>query len=328
MRKMGKKASGRLAGLLLIMTGIALGGATGCAMTPKKLPPVPFEKSTWRFGRTDGYHLQTEHYDIYTTLDHDILVDALPEFVERAYANYTALVPPTRPLDKRMRAFLFVSRGQWAAFTKRVMKEQAPVYMKIRNGGYSARGVTVMEYVAHQITFPLLAHEGWHQYLYHQVNTRIPAWINEGLAVRCEGQRWGNEGVREFDPWYNPMRRNRLAEAIISDELYSLRRLLRTHPGNEIDHTTEKVLTYYAQLWALVLFLEEGADGKYAEGYRRMLDQLDDADVEQYARAAHIWSERGEFNYGEALFRSFISEDLDTVEAEYRAFLRERFINS
>lgn len=311
----------------LLAVAVMFLGTTGCATTREAPPPVEFEKEPWRFGRSDGYHLRTEHYDIYTTLDHDILVDALPEFAERAYANYAQLVPPTRPLNGRMKAFLFVSRGQWAAFTKRFMKEQAPVYMKIRNGGYSARGVTVMEYVAHQITFPLLAHEGWHQYLHHQVNTRIPAWINEGLAVYCEGQRWGNSGVKEFDPWYNPMRRNRLAEAIIADELYPLRRLLRTHPGNEIDHTTEKVLTYYAQLWALMLFLEEGADGKYAADYHRLLEQLDDADVEQYARAAHIWSDSGDFNYGEALFRNFISEDLDTVEEQYRAFLRERFIN-
>jgi hypothetical protein len=202
----------------------------------------------------------------------------------------------------------------------------------LRNGGYSYRGVSVMEYVATQITFPLFAHEGLHQYLHHHVRTpHIPAWLNEGLAVYCEGQRWGydpdrNYRVKSFDPWYNPARRNQLADALLSDRLYSLRQLLRTHAGEVVRETSRAVQTYYAQVWALTLFLQHGADGKYAEGFARLLQDIGTTDLEQRARAVHIWSEERAFHFGEALFRSYISEDLDTVEQEYRGFMRERFL--
>lgn len=42
--------------------------------------------------------------------------------------------------------------------------------------------------------------------------------------------------------------------------------------------------------------------------------------------AAHIRSDRRSFNFGEALFRNFISEDVDTVEREYFDFMVRRFL--
>ena len=83
--------------------------------------------------------------------------------------------------------------------------------------------------------------------------------------------------------------------------------------------------TYYAQLWALMLFLREGAHGRYAADFQRLLTSLDREDLAQYARAAHIWSEHPAPNFGEDLFRNFISEDLDAVEREYQAFMQQRF---
>jgi hypothetical protein len=159
------------------------------------------------------------------------------------------------------------------------------------------------------------------------VRPGIPAWLNEGLAVACEGQRWGTTRIKAFDPWFNPRRRNQLAEALQRDELHSLQTLIETHPGKVIQETSRSVSTYYAQVWALVLFLQQGADGKYADGYQRLLDSLDEFDPQQAARAAYIWSDRETMNAGDALFRSFISEDIETVEQEYLAFMRERFLN-
>lgn len=307
-----------------LIGGVTLVGLAGCTQS-KPREPVAFEREDWRFARRTGQKLTTEHYAIHTTLADNVLVDALPDFVEAAYAHYTSLVPPQRPPAGPMPVYLFVSRPEWEAFTRRFTGSRAPLFLKVRNGGYSERGTSVIEYVTHDVTFPLFAHEGFHQYLHHCVNTRIPAWLNEGLAVYCEGQRWGNVGLQSFDPWFNPTRRNALNEALASNRLYSLRQLLETHPGQVIDGNTQGVSTYYAQVWALVLFLQEGADGKYAPAFRRLLDQLGSVDVEQFARASHIWSERASFNFGEALFQTFISEDLDTVQSEYLAFVRARF---
>ncbi len=301
---------------------IVLAGCGGA----RERAPVRFESEPWKFANVPGYKITTEHYEICTTLRDQVLRDALPGFVEAAYENYARLVPSAHTPAERMKIYLFAARPQWEAFTRRFTGPRAKVFLQVRNGGYSERGVSVIEYVAHAITFPLFAHEGFHQYLYHHVSSQIPAWLNEGLAVCCEGQRWGSQTIKEFDPWYNPMRRNDLTAALAGNRLHALHRLLETDAGRIIEGSNQSVATYYAQVWALMLFLREGANGKYAAGFQRLLSSLDQVDVEQHARASYIWSERPTFNLGEDLFRNFISEDLDTVEREYLAFMRDRFL--
>ncbi len=309
---------------------VALLVPAGCNAFGPAHEPAAYETRPWQFGRSEGRQLISEHYVIYTTLDDPRLVDALPDFVEASYQNYQRWVPARKPLDKRMPVYLFKRRGEWAAFTRKFTGPHAEVYLKVRNGGYSARGVSAIQYVLHEVTFPLFAHEGLHQYLYHQVDQRVPAWLNEGLAVACEGQRWYMTTkecyVKEFDPWFNPARRQALEEAVLRERLHPLRHLLRTHPGEILDGTGTAIQTYYAQVWALVLFLREGADGQYAAGFEQLLARLGEGGLDRHARAAHIWSEQADYNYGEALFRGFISDDLDTVEQEYVAFMRDRFV--
>ncbi len=311
---------------LLALAVVAPSWLTGCTWREQERTPTPFTSEDWDFGRSEGRKLATEHYEIYTTLSDDVLIDALPDFVETAYASYSRWAPPAREPEKRMRVYLFAQRGEWEAFTRRLTGRRAEQFLKVRYGGYSEGGVSVIEYVSHAVTFPLFAHEGLHQYLHTCVQPGIPAWLNEGLAVACEGQRWNRDGIDEFDPWYNPMRRNHLAEAYQRNQLYPLEEILRTHAGEVIVEATSAVRTYYAQVWALVMFLQSGQDGKYAADFRRLLDTLHDPQLAQHARAAHIWSDDSEFSFGEALFRSFITEDLEEFEREFRAYVRDEFL--
>lgn len=311
---------------LLTTTIAAMLLTTGCHSTQKETPPVAYKEKPWRFAGRDGLHLTTNHYDIYTTLKKDALVDTFPQLVEAAFDYYTSLVPPARQPQKRMRVLLFATRPEWVAFTKHFTGPRAQTFLKIRNGGYSYQGVTVIQYVSHPTTFPLLAHEGFHQYLHHYVNPSVPAWINEGLAVICEGQRWGSNDLREFDPWYNPVRRNRLSDSLVRNRLIPLRTILETHAGRVIHETSQTVGTYYAQVWALMLFLQEGQNGKYAPGLQRLLQALGSPDLEQHARAAHIWSDRQTYNLGEGLFRCFITDNLERVENEYIAFIKSEIL--
>jgi hypothetical protein len=135
--------------------------------------------------------------------------------------------------------------------------------------------------------------------------------------------------IERFDPWANPVRRNMLAEALLGERTFSLSELLQTHAGRVVRRGNRATGTYYAQAWALVLFLQEGPEGKggpYSAGFQRMLGQLEAGDLEQHARAAHIWSEQAVYNRGEALFRSFITEDLETFEREYVTFMRQKVL--
>jgi hypothetical protein len=295
---------------ILLLTALL----SGCA-APKPQPPVLFETEPWTFASAPGFKLTTAHYEIYTTLRDQVLRDALPGFVEAAYENYARLIPPSRADAGRMKVYLLASRGQFEAFTRRFTGPRAKVFLQVHNGGYSERGVSVIEYVAHDITFPLFAHEGFHQYLYHYVNARVPAWLNEGLAVYCEGQRWDAQGIKEFDPWFNPMRRNDLVAGLAGNHLHPLRRLLETDAGRIIRGNDQSIASYYGQVWALMLFLQNGANGKYAPGFHRLLGSLSTPGPGPSA-----------LRPGESLFRSFISDDLDTVEREYLEFVRTRFL--
>ncbi|MFQ5805669.1 MAG: hypothetical protein ACE5I3_04380 [Phycisphaerae bacterium] len=314
--------------ILLTLAGCAVfvGGCAGSKKATPILEDVPFEIDAWRYVGRSGHRVTSEHYEIYTTLGDEVLLASLPQAMETAYLFYRQLVPTAREPQQRMPVYLFARRGEWADFTRRFAGPRAKTLLKVRRGGYTERGVSVIEYVTHSITFPLVAHEGLHQYLHHCVNRRVPAWLNEGLAVLCEGQRWGNIGLKEFDPWHNPSRRNVLAEAPLRNEIRPLDELLRINAGHIVGETTRKIGTYYAQLWALMLFLQEGQEGKYAEGFARLCNALGSQELEPFARAAYVKSTQRTYNFGRELFCNFISDDLETVEREYVAFMRQKIL--
>ncbi len=307
-----------LRGLAFAVWAFALAALAGCA-APERRAAEPFEQSAWEYGGRPGHKLVTRHYEVYTTVRDEALVRAFPGIIESAFEEYARLVPAARDPHARMPVYLFATRGEWSEFTRRFAGPRAAIFLQIRNGGYCERGVSVIQYVAHQTTFPILAHEGLHQYLHHYVNPGVPSWLNEGLATLCEGQRWESYESVEFDARYNPIRRNALAEAAAQRRLMPLTELISTNPGRVVRGTSRQVATYYAQLWALLLFLSDGADGRYADGLQRCLNQLGSADFATLIRRG----EGDEGGPGEALFRTFIAEDVSTVDREYRAFIEQ-----
>jgi len=309
---------------------IALAASAGCHslnVGTELRPPATYKIDPWSYHEVEGRIVTTPHYEIRTTLRDINLLRVLPNLMEDALAHYQKLVPPTHEPEGRMQVYLFAAREDFARFTRETGGAKAPEFLKLRFGGYSEQGVTVIQYGAHHVTYPLMCHEGFHQYLHHYVDGGVPPWLNEGLAVCCEGIRWNGDRVEKFDRWWNPLRRNRLAEALLRDRLYSLPELLDMHAGVAVDDGAESTATYYAQVWALVLYLQSGGGGRYADGYRRMIADLGSGDLRQYARAEGIWSEGGEVSVGRALFRRFITDDESGFEEGYRRFLRRTFLD-
>jgi hypothetical protein len=304
----------------------------GCARESDKrfhpLVDVRAEREPWRFSDRDGTRIRTEHYDVYTTIRNADLLAALPQAIETACAYYQFLVPPARMPAEPMRVYLFATREEFDAFTREFGGAKAPLLLKVRAGGYSERGVSVIEYVSHEGAFPVLVHEGFHQYLYHCVRRNVPAWLNEGLAVLCEGQRWSHRGIVEFDAWFNPRRHNDLVQALQRRRTVPLRELLRMNAAHVVGGAYHTINTYYAQVWGLMLFLREGENGKYAADFERLLRSLRDEDLEAYMAAAHVASDSADLNPGQALFEAFISKDVARVEDEYLAFLRHHILGS
>lgn len=317
----------RCVSCLFCVSAIALLG--GCATETHgfaAVREVESRRDDWRFADETGSEIRTKHYAIFTTLREPYLVDALPQAMESAYLFYRQLVPAAAEPTETMPVYLFARRGHFANFTRQTFGARAQLLLKVRGGGYSERGISVIEYVAHQIAFPVVAHEGMHQYLYHCVNKRIPAWLNEGLAVLCEGQRWDNKGLVEFDPYYNPLRRNALADVLLRNRQFSLAHLLKSNAGHVVGGSSTEVDAFYGQVWALMLFLRDGEEGKYRDGLTRMLLALGTEDLEQFAQAAHATSKQEHYEFGQALFAAFISADFDAVGLEFDRFMREKII--
>ena len=319
------------------VVGVLVLALTGCAdRTPDpRIAPadLPVQESPWRYAGRAGKTLESEHYRIHTTVTNESLLRTLPQVVETAYRHYCWLIPTPRQPAEKMEVYLFAQRGEFEHFAQQLAPQKAKLLTQVRNGGFSEQGVSVIEYVSNEITFPLMTHEGFHQYLHHCVRPNIPAWLNEGLAVYCEGFRVTSAGVGRLDPELNPARRNALAEALLRNQLVPLDELLRINAGHVISGSNRKIATYYAQVWMLMLFLEnyEWVDdeqrGKYTASFERLRQALANDDLEQFAQAEHATSSLSSYSFGQALFASYVSPDFEAVDREFVRFMRQRVLN-
>jgi hypothetical protein len=183
--------------------------------------------------------------------------------------------------------------------------------------------VTVSQYASRRGTLSILAHEGLHQYLESTGRHRIPAWINEGLACYFEAFTLDlATNQPTFTPKNNTHRLPSLRQAFTTDSMIALRDVLATNAGEAIHQRSRHVRNYYAQEWALVLFLLDSPEtNQYAPGFRQLLRELGTEAMNRRARAYLAADSLGDMSTGEAVFRAYITEDLDTFERDYRAFL-------
>ena len=120
------------------------------------------------------------------------------------------------------------------------------------------------------------------------------------------------------------MRKNDLRSALGREgEFIPLPELLRMHAGEAVVETGSTVRTYYAQVWSVVLFLRQGADGKYAQSFARLLADAGTKRL-KLATSAYRAATPGadKFSDGEVVFRQYITEDFATFMNEYRDFAR------
>lgn len=287
--------------------------------------PVDVKKNEWRYQGRKGTELLTEHYRLRTTCSYPRLLAMLPEFLESCWKSYANLVPPREGDPQAALAYLFQTRREWEVFTKAFSPQRAPTYLLIRSGGYEERGVTVSHYDRMATTLSVISHEGLHQYLELTRRGPIPPWVNEGLACYFEAFDLDPSGRAVFKPRDNLIRRNNLRDAFLNEQLFELRELLSTNAGRVVALPTERVRTYYAQTWSVVLFLLLGDPQRepLAQGFRDLLRDLGEERMTYNARALVVSPDRADVERGEAVFRAYVTDDLAAFEQRYRAFLRE-----
>jgi len=305
-------------GALVVILGVA-----GCASTPAR-QPVATVVEPWSYAGVQGSKIVTDHFELYSTLTDEELQEALPGFLETAYEQYTSLLPPRDEVNPRMQSYVFRDRRQWEQFTRERFPGRYQVYRQIPAGGYAHGRLCVVYYLRRAYTLSVLAHEGMHQYFGSHFDEVLPAWLNEGLATYCESYDLPKSGPR-FTPRRNTFRMNSLRDALIADSVIPLRKMLATDAGEVIlQGRTRLTTTYYAQAWAMTVYLRHGSGGRYAQGFARMLADVSAGELARMAQSARIRAPfPSQVSYGEAVFRAYITDDLDAFETGFLDYMHE-----
>lgn len=278
----------------------------------------------WTYAGAQGKIIRTAHYRIYTTETDAMLVDRLPRFLELALDHYRSALARLPAPPMRLDTYLMDNRAQWTRLTTQLMGRDAEKYLRIGRGGFATGGVAVLYDIGLFDTMSIASHEGWHQYTQRTFRDPLPVYLEEGIASYMEGHKWAG-ATPVFLPWANVERFDQLRTAQARGALMPLQELLDSTPQELLDHVGDGALNYYAQVWALIHFLNEGAGGKHKEALRNLLldasaGRMRNVMANKYgaqAGVAALASRRGTW-----LFAAYFGDDLNAIGDEYDAFMR------
>ncbi len=279
----------------------------------------------WPFAGTTGRQVTTTNYRLFTTEKDAVIVDRAPRFLELALDHYRSALGPLPPPPIRLDTFLMDNRMQWQRLTLQMLGEQGRRYHAIGRGGFATGGRAFLYDIGLFDTLAIAAHEGWHQYTQRTFRDPLPVWLEEGVAAFMEGHRWaGPDPV--FLPWANLERFDQLRTAKSRGAVMTLSMLLESSPQDMLGHVGDGMLTYYAQVWALVHFLNEGENGRHRGALRALLLQASQGQMRQtlanrvgQRAAVQTLSARR----GPEVFMAYFGDDFAATSAAYDAFVSQ-----
>jgi hypothetical protein len=300
--------------------------ASPAAVSPRRLEPII---EPWSFGEKPGECIDTGTHRIHSTLRDPVIRERMQVFLPTALDHYRTALVPLPATEGPINVFLFGSRTDWLAYTRVRLPREAAMYERIGRGGYTIEGDAVLYDIGRWDTFTIAAHEGWHAYTQRVFRHPLPVWLEEGIACFMEGVKGGvNGGPPTFMPWRNFERYGELRDVVNRGRFIPLADLIQGTPQDFLSDGRSTLLGYYAQVWALVHFLNEGEGGRYRDGLERLL-----ADAVEGRISSTLWqsSRAGTRNerrmaigrqVGPAVMLEYFAEDLDRVSAEYERFVR------
>ena len=296
--------------------------ATGCATADRGRATFSVNVS-WTGDGLTGRRITTEHFDIYSTLHDEELESALPSILEAAYRRFSKDLPTPDVAGERLTVYVLGTRGEWDRFTRVRYPDRYEVYSRIRHGGYTEGDTSVSFYTDRSATVATLVHEAWHQYLGSRFDGPIPAWIHEGLA--CYHESLHLDGAKPvFTPRRNTFRINRLRDAVQSNALLTIRELVETDAGVVLSQDHSRITdTYYAQAWALILFLRHDPAGQRAGDFDQMLADLADGTFRVKLGAAKLGAaDPSAMSAGAAAFQAYFGASEALADAYYDFMVR------
>ena len=283
----------------------------------------------WSFAGKAGECVDTGTHRVHSTLRDPVIRERMEIFLPTALDHYRKAIVPLPAPDGPIDVFLFGTRTDWLTYTRERLPQEAAMYEKIGRGGYTVDGDAVLYDIGRWDTFTIAAHEGWHAYTQRVFRHALPVWLEEGIACFMEGVRGGVDGAPPtFIPWRNFERFGELRDVVSRGRFIPLEELVQGTPQDSLETGRTTLLGYYAQVWALVHFLNEGEGGRYRAGLVRLLGDAVDGRI-----ASTIWesSKAGTRNerrmaigrqVGPAVLREYFSADSTRLSSEYEAFVR------
>jgi hypothetical protein len=286
----------------------------------------------WSYNSKEGRLVRTAHYRLFTTQADTVLNARIPAFLESALSAYRTQLT-TAPLpepDLKLDTYILRTRPDWALLTRQMTGDQADIFLRIPRGGFAFGGKALLFDIGSHDTAAIVAHEGWHQYTQRAFKRPLPVWLEEGIATYHEGHRFDGRGNPEFLPWLNPERFDQLRRAAAQGRIKPLPALLESAPQNLLVGGTSRsteALDYYAQVWALTLFLAEGgADGpKYRGALSTLLTDTASGSID--AQLIRTFGKDAAFRMlltrrGPGVFIAYFG-DVSQVAAEYDRFIQQ-----
>lgn len=321
----GKAAVGKSRIGLLVMIAMLAGGCAGAASTSSRTGPVvaaPIRFEPWDAQHPHTRCIVTPHYRLYTDLEDPEAQAQLGEVMEGAMTQYRMFCPNVPVSNRPLEAFVFARRAEWAEFTRLNAGADAPVYLKINRGAYALEDRFVAFWIGDRGTFSVMGHEGWHQFVARNFVGRILPAMEEGLACLFEDVEWEG-GLPRWDLTESPVRVAALTDAVEAGQLWPLDQLLRLHAGDVIGLPRERVDTFYAQTWALALFLWTGENGRHRPALRRYLCDIASGTAYRPPGLEALAQRQWRPELGAGQFEHYFQLPLSQLDAQYRRFCRE-----
>ena len=285
-------------------------------------------EASWPEGGDNGVVVRTPHYILRLSLRDPAFRDRLPDFMETCFVAYANALGPIAPPNNSLEMYVFGERSLWEKWTRKKLGRDADIYIGLGKGGYTTDSISVLYDIGRFDTQTIAAHEGWHQFSQQSLKHPLPTWLEEGIACYMEGTRLSRDGgPSAFRPWRNFERWSELREAVRSEELSTLGELLNGTPQEFLSDGKNSLLTYYAQVWALVQFLRDGENGKYRDSFAQLIqDAVTGKLAGRLAASKAIIGKRGreravQLRTGNAVILEYFNPDFATFSEEYNAFV-------
>lgn len=243
------------------------------------------------------YNVSIGHYQVLSQAGRAVGNDA-SWFMNQMLMQYSKFFANWHP-KQRARVIIFSNPQDFLAYAAETVSMTHTTlagFCHLKTDADGSRYFELVTYHQPQL-WRVLAHEGFHQFVYYELGTAIPIWLNEGLA-------------QYFETSY--VQRGRLVTGSLNGpQLMAAQALLRAQRGPSIaeliqmDQPTfyQRPEENYPMSWALVYFLLHRDEGPYAS-----------SDLKRYVQDLKLGKNPV------SSFHQRFSRDLNALQEEFRRY--------